>query len=218
MIQKLSEEDDEDKEEEQNANKLSLKERIRMYVEISGIAEIGRRYLVMNAFDGALTVLGVIIGAIVAGLESPKLLIGTGIGASIAMGVSGLVGAYITERAERRHKMQELEESMMFKIKDTIYEEASTFATIVVAIIDGLAPAAAALIAIIPFFLVEWGILTLEFAYTISLGLTFGVLFLLGIFLGKVSRENMILYGIIMIAAGLLTALITVYVTGGTVL
>ena len=215
MTQKLSEE--EDNVEEESNNRISIIERIRMYSEISGIAEIGRRYLVMNAFDGALTMLGVIIGAIVAGLESPKLLIGTGMGASIAMGVSGLVGAYITERAERRHKMQELEESMMFKIKDTIYEEASTFATIVVAIIDGLAPAAAAIVAIIPFFLVEWSVLTLEFAYVISLGLTFTVLFMLGIFLGKVSKENMIVYGIIMIAAGLLTALITVYVTGGTV-
>lgn len=216
MTQKLSEE--EDNVEEESNNRISIIERIRMYSEISGIAEIGRRYLVMNAFDGALTMLGVIIGAIVAGLESPKLLIGTGMGASIAMGVSGLVGAYITERAERRHKMQELEESMMFKIKDTIYEEASTFATIVVAIIDGLAPAAAAIVAIIPFFLVEWSVLTLEFAYVISLGLTFTVLFMLGIFLGKVSKENMIVYGIIMIAAGLLTALITVYVTGGTVI
>ncbi len=215
MTQKLSEEDNV---EEESNNRISIIERIRMYSEISGIAEIGRRYLVMNAFDGALTMLGVIIGAIVAGLESPKLLIGTGMGASIAMGVSGLVGAYITERAERRHKMQELEESMMFKIKDTIYEEASTFATIVVAIIDGLAPAAAAMVAIIPFFLVEWSVLTLEFAYVISLGLTFTVLFMLGIFLGKVSKENMIVYGIIMIAAGLLTALITVYVTGGTVI
>jgi len=216
VTQKLSEE--EDNVEEESNNRISIIERIRMYSEISGIAEIGRRYLVMNAFDGALTMLGVIIGAIVAGLESPKLLIGTGMGASIAMGVSGLVGAYITERAERRHKMQELEESMMFKIKDTIYEEASTFATIVVAIIDGLAPAAAAIVAIIPFFLVEWSVLTLEFAYVISLGLTFTVLFMLGIFLGKVSKENMIVYGIIMIAAGLLTALITVYVTGGTVI
>ena len=215
MIGKLSEEEDIEK---QKSNKMSFRERIKMYIEISGIAEIGRRYLVMNAFDGALTMLGVIIGAIVAGLESPRLLIGTGIGASIAMGVSGLVGAYITERAERRHKMQELEESMMFKIKDTIYEEASTFATIVVAIIDGLAPAAAALIAIIPFFLVEWGIITLNFAYIVSLGLTFAILFTLGIFLGKVSNENMVLYGIIMIAAGLLTALITVYITGGSVI
>lgn len=212
----MSEEDNE--EEQSNNNKISIRERIKMYSEISGIAEIGRRYLVMNAFDGALTMLGVIIGAIVAGLESPRLLIGTGIGASIAMGVSGLVGAYTTERAERKHKMQELEESMMFKIKDTIYEEASTFATIVVAMIDGLAPAAAAIVAVFPFFMVEWGILTLEFAYVVSLGLTFAILFVLGLFLGRVSNENMILYGLIMIAAGLLTALITVYITGGTII
>ena len=207
---------EEDNEEDQTSNKIPIRERIKMYSEISGIAEIGRRYLVMNAFDGALTILGVIIGAIVAGLESPRLLIGTGIGASIAMGVSGLVGAYTTERAERKHKMQEIEESMMFKIKDTIYEEASTFASIVVAIIDGFAPAAAAIVAIFPFFMVEWGILTLNFAYIISLGLTFAILFVLGLFLGRVSGESMIFYGLIMIAAGLLTVLITVYLTGGT--
>lgn len=34
--------------------------------EISGIAPIGKRYFIMNAFDGATTILGIVVGAYVA--------------------------------------------------------------------------------------------------------------------------------------------------------
>ena len=44
----------------------SLMDRIEEYIKISNVGEISRRYFVMNAFDGALTMLGVIIGAHIA--------------------------------------------------------------------------------------------------------------------------------------------------------
>jgi len=61
--------------------------RWKQYSKISGVSSITRRYFVMNAFDGALTMLGVVIGAYIAG--------------SIAMGASGMSGAYMAEKAER---------------------------------------------------------------------------------------------------------------------
>jgi hypothetical protein len=41
-------------------------DKIRRYIKISGIAPIGRRYFIMNAFDGATTILGIVVGAYVA--------------------------------------------------------------------------------------------------------------------------------------------------------
>jgi len=61
----------------------------KQYSEISGVGDISRRYFVMNAFDGALTMLGVVIGAAVSGyLENSTIIISAGIAGSIAMGAS----------------------------------------------------------------------------------------------------------------------------------
>ena len=80
--------------------KKTLK-RWKKYSEISDVGPITRRYFVMNAFDGALTMLGVIFGAYVSGVLKPMIIISAGIAGSIAMGVSGMSGAYMTEKAER---------------------------------------------------------------------------------------------------------------------
>ena len=45
--------------------------RWKRYHQISEVGDITRRYFVMNAFDGALTMLGVVIGAYVAGILNP---------------------------------------------------------------------------------------------------------------------------------------------------
>lgn len=53
----------------------------------------------MNAFDGALTMLGVVIGAYVVGVLKPINIISAGIAGSIAMGTSGMIGTYMAEKA-----------------------------------------------------------------------------------------------------------------------
>jgi len=55
----------------------------------------------MNAFDGATTVLGIVIGAYVAGITNEFWVIWSGLGATLAIGLSGFAGAYMTEEAER---------------------------------------------------------------------------------------------------------------------
>ncbi|MCJ7717221.1 MAG: hypothetical protein MUO54_11980, partial [Anaerolineales bacterium] len=75
-----------------------LKE-IQSYNQIAGIAEIARRYFAMNAFDGVLTTIGVLVGNYLAGVRDLSIPIRIGIATSIAMGISGLWGAYLTETA-----------------------------------------------------------------------------------------------------------------------
>jgi len=41
-------------------------DKIRRYIKISEFAPIGRRYCIMNAFDGATTILGIVVGTYVA--------------------------------------------------------------------------------------------------------------------------------------------------------
>ena len=89
-----------------------LRQRYRRYIELTKVDEIGRRFFVMNAFDGSLTILGTIVGAYFSGLLDAAILISVGLGSSLAMSMSGLFGAYLAEAAEQRAKIQELEKNI----------------------------------------------------------------------------------------------------------
>ena len=182
-------------------------EELRTYNQIIGIAEIARRYFAMNAFDGVLTTIGVLAGNYLAGVRDLSIPIRTGIATSIAMGISGLWGAYLTETAERRRELSELEKVSLIDQSETSIGKASRFAVIVVSVVDGLAPALAALIVMVPLFLGDL-IGNPILSYAIAAGLALLCLFALGLFLGKVSEENLIGYGIKTLLAGVVAIVI----------
>ena len=181
------------------------------YIEISEVGPIIRRFFVMNAFDGSLTTLGIIMGAFISNggslLFDSRLItfvILTGLTTALSMGVSGLWGSYLTEAAEHTKEVHELETAMGKKpgaLNNTIYARARRFASIIAAIVDGISPAGAALICMFPFFLFM-GVNQSGIVFPASLTLTFIVLFVLGIFLGKISKKNLIISGIKMLFAG----------------
>jgi len=177
------------------------------YNVIADIGEIGRRYFAMNAFDGVLTIMGVLMGNMGARVTSPHIVVTTGLSTCIAMGISGLWGSYLTESAERKRDLDELGSQTLTDLKDSKLGRASRYAVIVIAIIDGLSPFLAALVVLIPFFLVG-SLPSIQWAYLASLGGALLVLFGLGIFLGRISRENLILSGIKTVVAGILSILI----------
>ncbi|MFO8037407.1 MAG: hypothetical protein R6U57_12355 [Anaerolineales bacterium] len=172
------------------------------YNRLVGIAEIARRYFAMNAFDGVLTTIGVLVGNYLAGVRDLIIPIRTGVATSIAMGVSGLWGAYLTETAERDRQMRELEKVSLIDQNDTKIGRASRFAVVIVAIVDGLAPFISALIVLIPLFLNPI-IQDAELSYALSIGVALLSLFALGMFLGKVSKRSLLGYGIRTLIAGL---------------
>jgi predicted membrane protein (TIGR00267 family) len=159
----------------------------------------------MNGFDGALTTLGVIMGAYAAGHVQTILILTAGMGTSLAMGISGATGAYMAEKAERTRSMKELEDAMFAKLNNSIIERASNAAIYYIAFIDALAPIAASLISLFPFILALFGYLLPMEAFYISLILNGITLFILGVFLGRASRSNTILYGGLMVLAGFVT-------------
>jgi predicted membrane protein (TIGR00267 family) len=181
----------------------SVIDEIKLYIRITNISEIARRYFVKNGMDGSLTALGIILGAWAVGTENPNLIVGAGLGACLAMGVSGLFGAYVTEKAERKRRLKSLEKSMLSKLEGTLHENASEFAPALAAIVDGTSPTLTALISLSPFFLTMNGMISIWDSYIISLVLTLMTLFALGLYLGRVAKENIWLYGLQMLAAGI---------------
>lgn len=178
-----------------------FRRRARQYDRLVRIGEIGRRYFAMNAFDGVLTIIGVLMGNLVAQVESPAVVLSTGLSTCVAMGVSGLWGAYLTEAAERRRGLAELGRQTLTDLNDTRIGRASRVAVVSVAVIDGLSPFLAALIVLIPFFMTGlFPIIT--WVYYTSLGVALLALFSLGMFLGHISRGNLFVYGLKTILAG----------------
>ena len=186
---------------------------LREYNRISGTAEIARRYLVMNAFDGVLTIIGVLMGNYMAGVRDVAIVINTGLATSMAMGVSGLWGAYLTESAERERDLAELEKKTLTNLKNTKIGRASRWAVVVVSLVDGLAPFVAALLVMIPLFLSNL-IGSVEVSYLLSLALSLLTLFGLGVFLGRISKRNVVIYGLRTLVAGVVSIALS-FLLGG---
>ncbi|KQC13889.1 MAG: VIT1/CCC1 transporter family protein [Methanothrix sp.] len=177
--------------------------RFQTYLQVSQAYKIARRLFVMNAFDGILTIMGVVIGAHFSGLTNPDIVIKAGVGGSIALGISGMSSAYLAERAERKRDLKKLESAMLIDLKKSQFARASEFATIVVALVNGISPALGAIILVLPYFFVPR--IDMEEAFMASLGLGLLCLFFLGLFLARISHERMIVSGIRLILVGLLT-------------
>lgn len=188
--------------------------KVRFYIRITSISEIARRYFVKNGMDGLMTTLGIILGAWALGAENANLIVATGLGACLAMGVSGLFGTYITERAERKGHLKTLEESLLSDLNESVHKNASEVVSVFAALVDGLSPSLTAIISLTPFFLTIMGTLIIWDAYVISFILNFATLFALGVYLGTIAKENVWLYGFQMLGAGVLIAVI-IFVFGG---
>ncbi|MCD6157845.1 MAG: hypothetical protein J7J75_00550 [Euryarchaeota archaeon] len=186
-----------------------FRDNVALYLEVTRVSEIARRYFVMNSLDGALTMLGVSIGAFIGGHLDPHIVLSSGLSGAVAIGLSGVSGAFLTEYAERKRELKEMERSIAKSLKGTVLEKSSYFAVILSATVDALAPVMSSLIVLSPYVLAAYGILSAHMAFIGSVILTLTFIWFLGFFLGKISKENPIAYGILMLIVGLITAFIT---------
>jgi predicted membrane protein (TIGR00267 family) len=196
----------------------TIRERVgqfRSYVKITEADEIARRYFVMNAFDGSLTMLGIILGTALAQVEDARIVIGAGVGASLAMGMSGFFGTYMTERAERTRKLKKLERAMVTNLDDSVWDNASSFVSVWAAFVDGLSPALAAIVAVVPFIMAHFGAVDFGTALYSSLVLIALTLFVLGAYLGRISEENLIWNGVRMLCVGAVTGFLVWLISHG---
>ncbi len=184
-----------------------LAERITEYNAIAEIGEIARRYFAMNAFDGVLTIIGVLMGNYAAKVTDPMIVVTTGLTTSVAIGISGLWGSFLTESAERKREIAELSQSTLTDLRKSKIGKASRFAAIAVSLVDGLSPFFSSLVVLIPFFLADL-FSNIRTVYFVSLAFALLVLFGLGIFLGKISKQSLVIMGFKTMTAGLLSIII----------
>ena len=135
---------------------MELKQ-IKTLLEISHSAEIMRRYFVVNGFDGALTMLGLIMGFYVSDRVDLAVVITSCLATSLALGMSGISSAYISEAAERRRTLVKLEKAMVTSLDESHHSRVAIWIPWLVAMVNGLAPLLIALIIIVPLWLARSG-------------------------------------------------------------
>ncbi len=170
--------------------------RIGFLLHITRTHGIVRRYFVVNGFDGALTMLGIVTGFYVGDSTDLHVVISACLGAAIALTMSGLSSAYISERAERRKALTELEESMMTDLGDSAHGSAARWVPLLIAAVNGLAPLLLSLLIILPLGLAQWGLQLPLSPLLMAMVTALGVIFLLGVFLGRIGQTFWLLSGV----------------------
>ena len=165
-----------------------------------------RRYFVVNGFDGALTMLGLIIGFLVSTPASLSVIVNACMGAAIALGMSGVSSAYISETAERRRELEKLEQAMIVDLGGSAHGAASRLVPLMVALVNGLAPLVISILILVPLWLSIAGaplpVSPLYAAITIALLL----IFLLGVFLGRIAGVSWLRSGMHTLLVAVITA------------
>lgn len=166
---------------------MNLFRQFRLLLQLSHAQNIGRRYLVANGFDGSLAMLGIIVGFYSNGDAELQLVIRACMGAAIALLVSGLTSAYISETAERERELQEMEQALLTDLSASHHALAARLAPIYIALINGLSPFIAALLIISPLWATQQGLHFPIDPLLVSVATSFAILFALGAFLGRIS-------------------------------
>ncbi len=194
---------------------MSLLRQVKFLLRITRTNHILRRYFVVNGFDGALTMLGLIIGFLVSTPADLSLIINACLGAAIALGVSGVSSAYVSESAERKRALGKLEGAMISNLQDSAHGKAARLVPILIALVNGSAPLIISLLILVPLWLSNAGIsLPLPPLYA-AIIIALLLVFLLGVFLGRIAGISWMRSGIQTMLVAIMTAvLIYMFVRG----
>ena len=177
------------------------------------VGPIARRYFVSNGFDGALTGVGVTVGAYLSGVPDGLTVVKIGLGAAVGLTTSGVWSVWEIERAEMRAELHELEDEMLTDLSDTHIAREKSSDQVVNALMSGLGPLFGLVIPLLP-FLLEGTAVTLLQATAVSVALACGVLFAFGAYRASISRQRWFVAGIRMGLAGIVVAAINVFLPG----
>ncbi len=193
---------------------MNLLDRSRFLLGITGSHDIVRRYLVVNGFDGALTMLGLIIGFLVSGTTDLSVVINVCLGAAIALGMSGASSAYVSEAAERERALAELEKSMIEDLHASAHGEAARGVPLLIAMVNGLAPLSISLLILLPILTANAGVSLPVSPLYAAILVALILIFLLGVFLGRVAGVSWLRSGIQTLLVAIATAILIFLFTG----
>ena len=192
---------------------LPIRERIRRLLEKDDVRAIARRYFVSNGFDGTLTVIGIVVGAVLSGVTDGITVVKIGLGAAVGLGTSAVWSVWEIERAETRANILRIEEAMLTDLDDTRIQREQSGARVFHATVSGLGPLIGILVPLTP-FVFEGPLLTMAEAAVVSVALGVAILSVFGAYMGSISGQRWYVSAVRMGLAGLVVAVINVLLPG----
>ncbi len=189
-------------------------DQIRFLLRITRTHGIVRRYFVVNGFDGALTMLGLFIGFLISTPANLTVIINACMGAAIALGVSGVSSAYLSEQAEQQRSLSKLEDAMVANLQVGAHGKATRWVPMLIALVNGSAPLIISILVIIPLWLANSGVTLFMPPLYIASIIALILIFLLGVFLGRVSNISWLRSGVRTLLIALITILL-IYLFAG---
>jgi predicted membrane protein (TIGR00267 family) len=189
-------------------------------VKFVGTTKHEKRYLTRGFIDGVLASLGVVIGASTAiGTTSDAaanaIIIAAGVGGGVANGLSNILGASVGEKLVKEIELAEIEKAMLKKGGDlhgTAIDKHLNETLLSSALYDGLATFVGSIIPVIPFIFGSFLFISDMISLYLSIIISLILFFILGLYIGKISRGQMILSGLKLVAFGIVTVIITTFI------
>lgn len=177
------------------------------------------RYVALGTLDGILAVMGVTLAAsgvaAAGGIALDNFVIGlTGLSGGIALSMSNAFGSFIGERAEESRTLRELEDKMMLdegELDDTLIHKQAKRRIYMSMFTHGFSSFTGAFVPVVPFLLIT----DRATALLTTLVACFIALIILGVYLGKVSRESIIKTAIEIVIIGIVISAIS-FIIGGS--
>jgi len=176
------------------------------------------RYVALGTLDGILAVMGVTLTASgvagAGGLSMDNYLIAlTGLSGGVALAMSNAFGSFIGERAEETRTMRELERKMMMdegKLDDTIIHQQARRRVYMSMFTHGFSSFLGSFVPVLPFLLIDDRLT----ATIVTLLLCLIALLILGVYLGRVSRENILRTSLEVVVIGVLIGVVSLLLGG----
>ena len=192
---------------------MSLLSDLRVLLGKEDVRAISRRYFVSNGFDGTLTCIGVVIGAVLSGVPDGLTVVKIGLGAAIGLGTSAIWSVWEIERAETKAEVLRMERAMLTDLDDTRIEDQHRGERLLHAIMSGLGPTIGIMIPL-SVFLFEGVVLSMAEAAVVSVTLGVGILSVFGAYMGSISGQRWYVSAARMGAAGLVVAALNLVLPG----
>ncbi|MDZ7701676.1 MAG: VIT1/CCC1 transporter family protein [Halobacteriales archaeon] len=191
----------------------SILRRLRRLLGKEDVQAISRRYFISNGFDGTLTSIGVIVGAVLSGVPDGLVVVKIGLGAAVGLGTSAVWSVWEIERAETKAEILRMERAMLTDLDDTRIQREQSGARLLHAVMSGLGPLIGVLVPLTP-FLFEGSAFTMVQAAVIAVALGVSVLGVFGAYMGSISGQRWYVAAGRMGLAGLVVAVINVFLPG----
>jgi predicted membrane protein (TIGR00267 family) len=171
---------------------------------LTEIGPILRRFFINTLFDSTFMQLGILIGTTFAASPNLRLLLGTLISSSIALGISTGVSVYESETLERERRTLELEKALFRKLDETTLAESYRSYARILAIVNFVTPLICCAIIIMPIVIAFLTSLEPSIAAWLSILLALAILFAAGVYFGRFGKKNPIKKGLRMVGFGII--------------